>query len=838
MCSAKVSVSSSQDESMSSTSTPNIDLEKNIFKIYSIDKYLGKTKNFIENEYEEFELKDLNKLLKSDNGYHLRILKNNYYILFGDCDGYKDNNPITFFNLLIAFLNKHYDIKIKLDDISYTINKSKLGSYHYSIPKYYASTKKLKEIHENFFNMHKDIFNYYDENNKLQKVIDTTIYSDKWFRYPNQTKEQIENTQHIIEKGNIQDFIVEYIPKDSICINDYKYLDNKEKNNLNDKEKIIKNKKKDNNKIDNKNTDANIDNFKKNFRNNNNDTILIKLFDECLKQERFDDYNNWIIIGMALKNTFGINGFDLFNYISAKSKKYDGIDKIKEFFNGFQYKLNSGYTIATIYKFASEDNKDKFSEIIKKESLFKDFDLTSTGIAHYIKYLKPTDFIWKNNELYCYNGKFWEKDDTIMRIYIGGELYNFLKSVLITCFWDDKSFSQYKTKLDKLRSLNFKKEIIETTKEVLTNNKIEFDSKYYLFGFDNLVYDLNEDKFREYNYDDYISITTGYEWVEPIKEDIKFIQDMLNKIFPNKEEQKVYLTICSTGLEGRCLERFIIANGNGRNGKGVLNDLLLICFGKYGLIGNNAILFETNKTGSNPEKNNIDKKRFVIFREPPEKSKFENSVIKELTGGGTFSARGHFESTTEKKLYGTIIVECNKKPNFAEEPTQADLLRLIDIKFDSTFVEDNKYVDKTKNIFKGDKFFKTEDFKNKYKYAMLSILFKNYKEYKEKEYKLILPKEIKIRTEMYLKSSCNILSWFNEFYEKIDDANNIIKIKDIFNNFKSCEYYNLLSKNDKRKYNYNYFNEYFANNIFLKSNYKESCKLEVAHIFSYKYIND
>ena len=121
---------------------------------------------------------------------------------------------------------------------------------------------------------------------------------------------------------------------------------------------------------------------------------------------------------------------------------------------------------------------------------------------------------------------------------------------------------------------------------------------------------------------------------------------------------------------------------------------------------------------------------------------------------------------------------------------------------------------------------------------MLSILFKNYKEYKEKEYKLILPKEIKIRTEMYLKSSCNILSWFNEFYEKIDDANNIIKIKDIFNNFKSCEYYNLLSKNDKRKYNYNYFNEYFANNIFLKSNYKESCKLEVAHIFSYKYIND
>jgi hypothetical protein len=159
--------------------------------------------------------------------------------------------------------------------------------------------------------------------------------------------------------------------------------------------------------------------------------------------------------------------------------------------------------------------------------MFKDFDLTSTGIANYIKYLKGTDFIWKNGDLYCFNGKFWEKDDTLMRIYIGSELYNFLKNVLATCFWDDKSFSQYKTKLDKLRSLNFKKEIIETTKECLTNNKIDFDSKYYLFGFDNMVYDLNENKFREYNYDDYISITTGYGWIKPEKEQINTIEKII-----------------------------------------------------------------------------------------------------------------------------------------------------------------------------------------------------------------------------------------------------------------------------------------------------------------------
>lgn len=70
----------SADESTGNTSTSTIDLEKNIFKVYAIDKYAGKTKEFIESEYEECELKDMKKLLKSDNGYHMRIQKNNSYI--------------------------------------------------------------------------------------------------------------------------------------------------------------------------------------------------------------------------------------------------------------------------------------------------------------------------------------------------------------------------------------------------------------------------------------------------------------------------------------------------------------------------------------------------------------------------------------------------------------------------------------------------------------------------------------------------------------------------------------------------------------------------------------
>jgi hypothetical protein len=47
---------------------------------------------------------------------------------FGDCDYYKGNEPVKFLGLLISFLDEFYNIKITLDDISHTINKSKLGS--------------------------------------------------------------------------------------------------------------------------------------------------------------------------------------------------------------------------------------------------------------------------------------------------------------------------------------------------------------------------------------------------------------------------------------------------------------------------------------------------------------------------------------------------------------------------------------------------------------------------------------------------------------------------------------------------------------------------------------
>lgn len=471
-------------------------------------------------------------------------------------------------------------------------------------------------------------------------------------------------------------------------------------------------------------------------------------------------------------------------------------------------------------------NKYNIKEILQFEKLINSGEFSTFDICKYIKELAGNKFIYKKvgsnvYKLYCFNGLYWDDDVIPLMQFISGDLYDFLKTILFEVYWDSKEFSSMKTKLNKLKNVKYKEEIVKTYKEYGLNDDIEFDNKWWLFGFKNKVYDLEKHEFREYRMDDYISITTGYNWIEPTNEQLKTMNNLIDKIMPIKEERELYLQILSTGLEGKCTEKFIIFNGSGGNGKGMINDIMLLAVGKYGMIANNSILFEKNKTGANPEKANLHQKRLVIAREPSENSKFENAVVKELTGGGKFSSRGLHENETEKKLALTLIVECNKKPLFAEEITQGDARRIIDIYFRSTFTDDEKMWNDDIYIYPIDTKLKTEQFQNDHKCALLYILFKEHEKLMKNDGKLPITESIKERTNSYLELSCQIVSWFKDNYICTESKEDIIKIKDIYENFSNSDYFVNLTKVEKRKYNKKYFIDYFSENIFLKKYYCE-----------------
>ena len=325
---------------------------------------------------------------------------------------------------------------------------------------------------------------------------------------------------------------------------------------------------------------------------------------------------------------------------------------------------------------------------------------------------------------------------------------------------------------------------------------------------------------REYKYDDYISITTNYDWREPTDEEMQTMTRLIELIMPLELEREAYLQILSTALNGKCLEKFIIFNGSGGNGKGMINDMLVLALGDYAIIGNNSILFEKPKSGANPEKANIHKKRLVIFREPPENKRFENSIIKELTGGGYISARGLREGDTQKELNLTLIVECNKRPLFKEEPTDADARRIVDLLFRLSFVSNDELLDDDKYIYKANTDYKTKNFQEKHKFALLKILMNTYQKFKYANGNLVLPPSVVERSARYLELSCNIVQWFRDNYEEATPSE-YVSVKDAYELFIMGDFISGLARTERAKYTRKYFVEYIQNNIFFRKYYAD-----------------
>lgn len=792
------------------------------YEIFSVKQYNAMaTSNFEENSVKFDEVDDIiEELTTCDNSYHFRIHPKFNYIFFGDIDHYnKDIN--TYINILKTFLESQYNLKFDISDFKYTKNNSKEGSYHYSIPKWYLNTEKLKEIHLEFIKDCKNDITTVINKRKIT-CLDTSIYSEHWFRCPNQSKGNIGDTsKHIIINGEMKDFIVNYISLESIDISSISKIAKPLK-------VVVKRQQIQPPAL--QQTELPIAELSPEllsisiFRSN----LYKQMFEKCYKQFRFDDYNCWISVGMAIKRIFSNEdeaGLELFNYFSSKGNNYDGIEIITRKFKSFDPNRERGYNIATIYYFAMEDNKQKAIEIISKNTL----QLAPTDICAFIKLLAGNKFFYKvennNYELFCYNGKYWEKNDIILRSFISNELHEFLKYILVNVYWETvgREFQQYKSKIDKLKTISYKREIIETFKEYNARNDISFDDKWWLFGFNNMVYDMKECCFRDYKPEDYITITTGYDYVEPTDEELAFIQNFIKMIMPLDAERHTFLDILATGIDGRCIEKFIVFNGRGGNGKGVIDDLMLKMLGNYGILANNNLLFEASKMGSNPEKANLHKKRFIVFREPPANKQFENSVIKELTGGGNFSARGHFESKTQKELNNTMICECNEKPLFKDKITEAEHRRLIDIYFRASFTTDEELLTnagENSYIYRADPYYKTVEFQEKYKCVLFKILADKHRDFLHKQNSVIhVAPSIIERTQNYLESCCNIVGWFKEHYIPLE--NNILKINEVHSEFINSEIFLEMPKHHRDSFSRLKFNNILETNIFFRKYYKD-----------------
>ena len=381
--------------------------------------------------------------------------------------------------------------------------------------------------------------------------------------------------------------------------------------------------------------------------------------------------------------------------------------------------------------------------------------------------------------------------------------------------------------------VKFQTDSVKFASAKFNKSDVDFDCNPYLVGFENGVWDFSEKIFRPYRSSDYMTMSVGYEWNKEQAEDKdkeKELNLLLEQAFHDKEIIKFYKETMARCLIGISSQKFIIANGSGGNSKGILIEGMgLSVFGDYGYNMNTAVITGEKKSGPNPELANCNNKRFICCKEPSAKKKLDNASIKELTGGGQASARLLQSNDTTLKLCCTLFMETNPKLNWLEEPSQAEIRRVVLIPFTSTFVENKEDVDEANRVYLQNPLYTTDDWKQSVRLPFFNILKNTLLNPDNICLQVEVPVMLKKATEKYLARGIQVLDFINDEFNILNaeqkkvqqkSGDGVMSLTQFFQEFKSSEYYSFLSRDEKQFAKKN-IEELFETNAFVKKFYNE-----------------
>jgi hypothetical protein len=493
-------------------------------------------------------------------------------------------------------------------------------------------------------------------------------------------------------------------------------------------------------------------------------------------------------------------------------------------------------TLVSIKKYG-EKYKEAADELSKKSSNYGKFEETWNAIKCGNNYknsplddvVNPAqDFydIFGNNiivnsfdgkkEIYCFDdkSKLWRRDDSlsIIKYYIGTILNEKYKKDIA----EENNDGIVKAKLLILtKSINnnsWRSDVAQVLLQIVMGNQyenIKFDNIDYLYHFKNTTFDLTNLTFRDRKKEDYCTMF-ACELKDRNEEKVKLWDEIINSIFINNNEVKeTYLNVIINSFSGRVLQKFIMFNGKGSNGKSMLDNCFKVLHGDYYYKGKCTDLCQPSKSGSNPSLANCNKKRFCVYTEPNEKEQLQISTIKDLTGEDSINARKNFSNDTNCKMGGIKLLECNKRLKLAGDTGYATIRRILDFLFKASFKTkdgitelDTPYhpVDNPEGYQMANPEYETNEWREEHCSDLFHYLYdfmvKNNKNYSNMS-DFDVCKEVKDRSNNYILDSNDFLGFIHQYCTPAKGK--FVQVKDIKEEIE-CDYenFNLLSKKEKR----------------------------------------
>jgi len=342
-------------------------------------------------------------------------------------------------------------------------------------------------------------------------------------------------------------------------------------------------------------------------------------------------------------------------------------------------------------------------------------------------------------------------------------------------------------------------------------NKTDFNSKPFLLGFDNGVYDLEADLFRPYEYDDYMTMSVTYDYAKPNyeDEDIKKAKDdvdvLIATIQPVKVVRELFLIMLASTLDGILYQFFFLLNGEGGNGKGTIALLISIILGDYYCQPSNGILKDVEKSNApSPDLVGLKGKRYINFKEV--QGSIKGSVLRNLTGGGKFVGRNLHENNVEFSIGATISMEFNEDPDFEGKIEEAEYRRALNIHFPVNFTNDTSKIGKEINgvqFKKADSKYEDHEYLHTLKLVFLDTLLDVYRKNFKHEVRRIVfnvPDIVRARTDKFLQNQSIFKRVFDQKWIAVEDSDETQKVHDLWDSIRRSDEYKKLTSREQRNY--------------------------------------
>ena len=464
-----------------------------------------------------------------------------------------------------------------------------------------------------------------------------------------------------------------------------------------------------------------------------------------INSSRFDNFDKWMELGWIMYSIGqgSSEALDIWNEKSQLSDKYQiGCCEIK-----WDTMHVGNFTTATLHMMAKEDNLVEYNKLFTKKIEEKEnFCPTSDediGIFLISEIEKNGNIFYskKRKCIFVYNEKsrlFEEKEIDILMTYI-----SFYMTPLINKNIDDlleqinikeneklildKDLDSKRLKLidldiknlknkekpyvkllNDVKSTTFQTKVLKQMTLRIKNSDDYIEStfnkiKNLLAIADNKVIDLKTLNIMDRSKEHCFTYTTNnnFKKERPNKD---WVYNYISQILKTENEKFVqcFLTWFGYCLTGEtCVKSFPILTGDGDNGKTAFFNVIKEIFGKFAVVGNEKVFLINDKSNSvhSDEYLPLIGKRFSYIQEINKKSKFNEKLIKTITGNdGDISVRGCGGRTMEVIIDCKLLCICNGDdiPDF--EDKQGFSNRVMVFPFKNKFERDAKKLDEINSM--------------------------------------------------------------------------------------------------------------------------------------------